>query len=58
MRLSRECLGPWQSTERGAGAWVRFGNHGRIVSTVRYCKAVGDGGNVETTSSLPALDLA
>lgn len=58
LRLSRECLGPWQSTERGAGACTHFGNHGRIASTVRYCKAVGDGGNVEMASSLPTLDLA
>ena len=48
LRLSKECLGPVLSPERGAGVWIRFGNHRKIVVIVRYYKTLAERKHVAT----------
>ncbi len=42
-RLSRECLTSWLWPDRGVGALIEFGKHGRIIVSVRHYKAVSEG---------------
>ena len=48
LKLSKECLTSWLAPEPGMGGFIRFGKHGRLLSSVGYYKAVREGENIET----------
>lgn len=41
-RLTRDCLRSWLWPEAGAAVVIYFGEHARIVATVKYYKAVNN----------------
>lgn len=48
LRLSKQCLTSWLAPEPGAGCFIRFGKHGRVIATVGYYRVVSDAENAET----------